>query len=784
MSPGRATRGLLLVSLLGAAVRVAHVLATRDSFVLANDGADYQRLARSILAGSGFGTSHFAEGGGPTALRPPGYPVLLAAVEGVTGGGVLTARLAGALLGALAVPLTVLLARRLGRSPRAALVAGAVVALLPQQVLISTSLVSEVLFVPLTVAVVLCGLVHRQTGARWALWAAGASLGLAVVTRPVGLVLLPVLVLLARPRLVSGRSVGHALLALAVGFAPALAWEVRSVSRLGAVVPLTTQGGVLVAGTYNATSASQPDQPGVWLPPQLDPAVKAALDAHPTADEAETSRLLQHQAGGYLRDHPSYAGTVVVHNALLLLDLTHPAFVYTVLQGEFGVRGGVASAEQVLTLLLLVGAGAGLARGGARGWPVGVWLAPLLLVAATLPVQSFTRFRAPVEPFLALLVAAPFLRRADDRKTGALDSLTTARFPAALVVVLLHSALLLHHQLPRVDDWTRLVRAGSTGVSFFFLLSGFVLTWSSRAEDVARRFYQRRAARVLPLHVLAWLLTVLVYLWVGAATPLGPAVASLLLVHAWVPSQRYFGAINTPAWSLSCELFFYALFPVVLPRLRRLSPRGQLRLAVALLGVPVLGAVLLPLPRSSGQWLVVDAPFTRLAEFVLGALIALAVRRGAPRVPLWAATGAVLASLAAVDVIDDVRLSVVVPLLPLAALLAAMAQAELAGGARLLVRRTGVRLGQWSFALLLVLWQPPDAAAHLHPAPFSSAAAGFTAVAVVVAVAVGLSGLLFTYVERPLERRLRPEHDVPLALRSPDDAHWQTGPHAEAVPGG
>ena len=97
---------LLGVGLVALAVRVVVVLVTHRSFALINDAADYNRLAISLAGGHGFGVSHVAPGGGPTALRPPAFPLLLAAVYLVFGSHVVAARLLGALLGAVSAVLS------------------------------------------------------------------------------------------------------------------------------------------------------------------------------------------------------------------------------------------------------------------------------------------------------------------------------------------------------------------------------------------------------------------------------------------------------------------------------------------------------------------------------------------------------------------------------------------------------------------------------------------------------------------------------------------------------
>src|SRR5690348_16137820 len=100
MTGGRARNRMAWATVLGLALvtRVGLVMATRPAR-LGADPADYDRLARLLAGGHGWGHSELAAGGGPTAFRAPLYPLFLAAVYKVTNDSVTAARLAQALLG-------------------------------------------------------------------------------------------------------------------------------------------------------------------------------------------------------------------------------------------------------------------------------------------------------------------------------------------------------------------------------------------------------------------------------------------------------------------------------------------------------------------------------------------------------------------------------------------------------------------------------------------------------------------------------------------------------------
>src|SRR5947209_15296669 len=169
------------------------------------------------------------------------------------------------------------------------------------------------------------------------------------------------------------------------------------------------------------------------------------------------------------------------------------------------------------------------------------------------------------------------------RRPARLDALTGLRFWFAFLVVVHHS---LQHwfgsQIYPVADF------GYIGVDFFFVLSGFVLTWSWRPDVSARRFWWNRVARIWPLHLTTMVIAlVLVADQVSRPGVLG-TLANLVLLQAWVPDQHVYFGYNAVAWSLSCEVFFYLSFPVLARAISRLSARARLGLvAVVVLALTI-----------------------------------------------------------------------------------------------------------------------------------------------------------------------------------------------------
>src|SRR5689334_25372956 len=106
-----------------------------------------------------------------------------------------------------------------------------------------------------------------------------------------------------------------------------------------------------------------------------------------------------------------------------------------------------------------------------------------------------------------------------------LPSLTGLRFVAALLVFVHHSShLMVFSDTAITEAYGQLARnAASIGVSFFFVLSGFVLTWSVQPGDTAPRFLRRRFFKIFPNHVVVYVVALLLLL--ASAVPIDPVVA-------------------------------------------------------------------------------------------------------------------------------------------------------------------------------------------------------------------------------------------------------------------
>lgn len=240
-----------------------------------------------------------------------------------------------------------------------------------------------------------------------------------------------------------------------------------------------------------------------------------------------------------------------------------------------------------------------------------------------------------------------------------LDALTSLRFVAAAAVVVLH----LHGRYgvpedPALGGRLPLIQ----GVSFFFVLSGFVLayayprleTWSDRG-----RFLWARFARLWPAHLFAGAVT-LVILGITPGTiaekgKIGPWVANLTMTHSWLPVFDYYSSAwvgNTASWSIATEFWFYLAFIPLIPLLNRYWPLlVGVALGLALWLVVVASLAGLPYDAPTGlttNGLLYRFPPARAFEFVVG-MAAARLFRAIPPVRPHPAVGTLI-ELAAVAV--------------------------------------------------------------------------------------------------------------------------------------
>jgi peptidoglycan/LPS O-acetylase OafA/YrhL len=248
----------------------------------------------------------------------------------------------------------------------------------------------------------------------------------------------------------------------------------------------------------------------------------------------------------------------------------------------------------------------------------------------------------------------------EKRKPARLNGLTGLRTFAAINIVLFHFSN---------PNWfgplAPVVNAGYASVSFFILLSGFVLAYNyagrAREGELSRgRFWEARFTRLYPVYLLSLLLSWRMipgeYASHSHAMFWSGMVLSPLLLQGWIPEIATF--LNTPAWTMSAESAYYVAFPWLAkgkkparigPYLLKMSMVWCLGMVPGLLYMMFNPDGIAHLDRwSSGTWLsaLKFTPLPHLASFVFGIMLAnldeLVPRAGKLR--LWLGLGGFVAT--------------------------------------------------------------------------------------------------------------------------------------------
>jgi len=388
-------------------------ILSQDGYVPAGDAADFDRHAVSLATEGHYPSSQVGRPDGPTAFRPPGYPHALAAVYAVTGTADRTSRfeigrLFSALLGVVAVGLVGIIAWQLWGS-LVALVAMALAAVYPPLVTIGSAMLSEPLMIALLLGALAAALQYRRSAMlRWVL-VAGLLAGAVALTRTNGALAVPIIAagIWSRPVL-SRASLVPVASFLAVTALVMLPWTIRNARAFDDLIPVSTQTGFTLAGTYNDVSRDDQVRPAAWRAPTMPPYAEL-LEQESSLDEAELERRFRSRVMEYAWENPSYVLEVGYWNTLRLLGLEGPALEHQAAP-ETGIGNQTSDIDVYAFYLLAVGSLAALLAGAARRIPGFVWALPVFLALSLVFVIAYMRYRLPIDPFLILLVAAGLVR--------------------------------------------------------------------------------------------------------------------------------------------------------------------------------------------------------------------------------------------------------------------------------------------------------------------------------------------------------------------------------------
>lgn len=208
-------------------------------------------------------------------------------------------------------------------------------------------------------------------------------------------------------------------------------------------------------------------------------------------------------------------------------------------------------------------------------------------------------------------------------KSSIIHSLTSLRIFAALGVFLSHLGILSQSSIPQFNAASKYFFNGYIGVTFFYILSGFIINYSFSRHMAEGRFSNKdfvfyRLARLFPVHVvsLACVLYIFGYLVNWDATNKSALAYNLLLIQSFIPDSGYYFSFNPVSWSISCEMFFYLSFCLLV----KFSTK-QLVSAFAIIQALNIYFLIYPPSGISLHWLFYINPIFRLSDFILGVIV-------------------------------------------------------------------------------------------------------------------------------------------------------------------
>jgi 4-amino-4-deoxy-L-arabinose transferase-like glycosyltransferase len=385
--------GLFLLAFL---LRFGVVLGLRDIHKFhgpspaGSDAVEFNAIALNLVSGNGYSITPDQ----PTAIRAPGFPLLLAALYRISYENYALVYGVLCVIGALTCLLTYAVARQL-LTEGPARVAGLLAAVYLPHVYYSTLFLSESLFALCVGLALWLFLLHLRTSSNWLLAGAGAVMGYGALARPLAVLFVPLLglILMRSPDRNWRRLAQRSLVLVASAMVVLLPWSIRNYALYHRFVLIATNGGTTFYGSNNDIVLHDRDYLGSWISSGYLPGRKM-IDAAP--DEVVRDQVAWALGKQWVRANVSSLPLLSAYKLarFWLPNLTsgNPNFVLmqTVAYTPFAI-------------LILLGLAFSLWRFNIKSAP---WLAAHAILAAnllcTLVFYGSARFRDSITPVLMI----------------------------------------------------------------------------------------------------------------------------------------------------------------------------------------------------------------------------------------------------------------------------------------------------------------------------------------------------------------------------------------------
>ena len=206
--------------------------------------------------------------------------------------------------------------------------------------------------------------------------------------------------------------------------------------------------------------------------------------------------------------------------------------------------------------------------------------------------------------------------------------LTSLRFFFAFIVFCSHLSFFRNSNNETLKNiYYGILKEGYLGVSFFFILSGFILAYNYQNKFLEkkacfRNFVFARWARIYPLHLITFFIAIPYtvsslgespYIWIKKA------LSNLFLIHSFSGDPSTYFSFNLVSWSISDEWFFYIAFPFIIYLISKIKHTlSKILISSVIILIPILFYILLPENQKLHHSLFYVNPLFRVIDFFIG----------------------------------------------------------------------------------------------------------------------------------------------------------------------